>query len=302
MIGKLVMNQEQQKIGVIGIGYWGKKLVQLLAPDSQLTVSSYGGKENRDWLSTNYPNVKYVESLETLLQDTSIEYVFIATPISTHAQLAGHALHANKHVWVEKPLAPSFFQVQHLIDIATQQKKTLFVDHIFTATSAFELTQKYLAAHSLPTSVSFRWEKWGSFSENIVWNLAYHEIYLVLEMFGDPLHVELDRTSTTIKDENILHFWMRFLSFSVEVFIDRAQHQKQKVIQISFTDTTLTWRDQELSYSSPHQNKVVLSRELDPLVTQIDTFFDLSKNPNQLNTHWDIVQKTTKICEMLSNI
>ena len=51
-----------------------------------------------------------------LLQDPRNDAVPIATPVHTHYDLALSTLKAGKHVFVEKPLAPTSDQARRLID------------------------------------------------------------------------------------------------------------------------------------------------------------------------------------------
>ena len=60
----------------------------------------------------------------------------IATPVSTHYDLALRALQEGKHVLVEKPLASNTDQVQHLMDVAQKRNRVLMVDHTFVYTGA----------------------------------------------------------------------------------------------------------------------------------------------------------------------
>jgi len=53
---------------------------------------------------TRYPLVKTMLDYRDLITDASVDAVVIATPLSTHFDLALQALRAGKHVWVEKPL------------------------------------------------------------------------------------------------------------------------------------------------------------------------------------------------------
>ena len=56
-----------------------------------------------------------------MLKDESLDAVAIATPVSTHFSLAMAALRAGKHVFVEKPLAPSSEQVLRLTASRTRE-------------------------------------------------------------------------------------------------------------------------------------------------------------------------------------
>jgi predicted dehydrogenase len=71
-----------------------------------------------------------------VINDPAVDAVAIATPVSTHFELAMAALKAGKHVWVEKPMTETSLQARKLIDEAEKRKLVLIVDHTFIYTGA----------------------------------------------------------------------------------------------------------------------------------------------------------------------
>ena len=99
------------KVGVIGYGYWGPNLVRnfMEAPGSHVASRLRSSKsERRDLLHARYPTIKTLQHCDDCFDDPSIDAVVIATPVSSHFDLAMAALKADKHVLVEKPLAAKF--------------------------------------------------------------------------------------------------------------------------------------------------------------------------------------------------
>ena len=64
-----------------------------------------------------------------LIEDSNPEVVHVVTPPQTHAALAVEAMEAGCHVFVEKPMALSVEQADHMIAVAKRTRKKLCVDH-----------------------------------------------------------------------------------------------------------------------------------------------------------------------------
>lgn len=119
--------------GVTGLGYWGPNLARNLAasPRTELRwlcdlddgrLAAIGSRYPASSLSTDYDEV---------LSDPELDIVAIATPVSTHYELARRAILADKNVLVEKPLAADSAQAEELIDLARERGLVLLVDHVF---------------------------------------------------------------------------------------------------------------------------------------------------------------------------
>src|SRR5262245_60547900 len=105
-------------IGVIGYGYWGPNLVRNFAelPGSQVVAVSDLRPERLADVEARYPQIKTTTDHRELLKDLSVDAIVIATPVSTHFELAMKALHGGKHVLVEKPLSATVEQGERLIE------------------------------------------------------------------------------------------------------------------------------------------------------------------------------------------
>jgi predicted dehydrogenase len=84
-----------------------------------------------DSIARRFPATRATSRYDQILEDSSIDAVLLATPISTHHRLATAALQAGKHVFVEKPLAASSDEVLSLMDLADRRGLVLMPGHTF---------------------------------------------------------------------------------------------------------------------------------------------------------------------------
>src|SRR5438093_13465876 len=125
-------------VAVIGYGYWGPNLVRNLweVPNARLVSVCDMRPQRLAGVQTRYPAVEITSNVTDLLADPRIDAVAIATPVSSHYDLALRALEAGKHVFVEKPMTTTTEQAQRLIDAAERRRLVLGVDHTFVYTGA----------------------------------------------------------------------------------------------------------------------------------------------------------------------
>ncbi len=125
-------------IAVIGYGYWGPNLVRNFAetPGLNLVAVSDLDPEKLAVVSKRFPAVRTTTRYQDLLEDSSIDAIAVATPVSTHFTLGLAALKAGKHLWIEKPMTETSEQARQLVDEAEKQGLVLHVDHTFIYTGA----------------------------------------------------------------------------------------------------------------------------------------------------------------------
>ena len=173
------------RIGVIGYGYWGPNLVRncFEARGGSLACVSDLRAERLALVNKRYPAVKVTQDVRELIEDPAIDAVAIATPVSTHYDLAMRALQAGKHVLVEKPLASNTEQVQRLMDMADRKKRVLMVDHTFVYTGAVRKIRELVDGGNLGEIYYYDSVRvnLGLFQHdvNVLWDLAVHDLSIM---------------------------------------------------------------------------------------------------------------------------
>jgi predicted dehydrogenase len=131
--GRLPPAHEPVRVAVVGLGYWGPNLVRVLheLAEAQVICVCDLSAEALARMAPRYPGSRRTSSFEDVLADTSVEAVALATPVSTHHDLAAAALRAGKHVFVEKPLATSSKEALNLVALSRKNELVLMPGHTF---------------------------------------------------------------------------------------------------------------------------------------------------------------------------
>ena len=173
------------RVGVIGYGYWGPNLVRNFAelPGVQIVAVSDLRAERLGLVKSRYPSVRTMADHREMLADPDIDAVAIATPISTHYDLALQALQADKHVLVEKPLAAKSEDAIRLIEEADRRKRALMVDHTFVYTGAVRKIKELVSSDTLGDIYYYDSVRvnLGLFQHdvNVIWDLAVHDLSIM---------------------------------------------------------------------------------------------------------------------------
>src|ERR1044071_412411 len=172
-------------IGVIGYGYWGPNLVRNFAeaPGARLVGGSDLRDERLAAARRRFPAATTVDDYELLLRDSNVDAVAIATPVSSHFEIAMQSLRAGKHVLVEKPLAATSEQATQLVEEAARRKLVLMVDHTFVYTGAVRKIQEMINAGALGDILYYDSVRvnLGLFQHDVsvIWDLAVHDLSIM---------------------------------------------------------------------------------------------------------------------------
>ncbi|MEH2348503.1 MAG: Gfo/Idh/MocA family oxidoreductase [Nostoc sp.] len=172
-------------IGVIGYGYWGPNLVRNFVemPGVQVRTVSDFNPELLTKVQSRYPTIQVTKDCRDIFTDPQIDAVAIATPVSTHFELALAALQAGKHVLVEKPMTTTSEQAMRLIEEAEKRNLVLMVDHTFVYTGAVRKMHDLIATNSLGDIYYYDSVRvnLGLFQHdvNVIWDLAVHDLSIM---------------------------------------------------------------------------------------------------------------------------
>ena len=172
-------------VGVIGYGYWGPNLVRNFAdtPGARVGFVTDKRAERLSHVSARYPATKVSTEYRDLINDPGVDAVAIATPVSSHFDLAMEVLRAGKHVLVEKPITSTSEQAAMLIAEAEERGLVLMVDHTFVYTNAVGKMRELTQAGDLGELYYYDSVRinLGLFQHdvNVLWDLAVHDLSIM---------------------------------------------------------------------------------------------------------------------------
>jgi UDP-2-acetamido-3-amino-2,3-dideoxy-glucuronate N-acetyltransferase len=174
---------ELPKVAVIGCGNWGKNLVRNFAQLGSLIAICDSDEDRLRSLAQEYKGIITTSDITSLLNEKSIEAVVIATPSDTHFSVAKQALLANKHVYVEKPLARDVSHARELDALATERNLILMVGHLLLYHPAVNCLKQLIASGELGELLFVRSDRMNfNMSRrdwSVLWDLAPHDISMM---------------------------------------------------------------------------------------------------------------------------
>jgi predicted dehydrogenase len=139
------------RVAVVGLGYWGPNLVRNLyeLPEAEVTVVCDLSEEMLAKIALRYPAVAVTTRYADVLDDPDVDAVTIATPVSTHYELAAAALGAGKHAFVEKPFAASLAEAKDLVASAAELGLVVMPGHTFLYSPPVQLIRDLIRSGEL---------------------------------------------------------------------------------------------------------------------------------------------------------
>ncbi len=176
-----------KKICVVGAGYWGKNHIRTL-----FNLNALGGVVDHDkniLVSSleKYPNIKKHQNLNDALLSNYDGYI-VATPATTHFEIAKQIIKSEKHVLIEKPMTLSISDAEELVALAEKNKVNVLVGHVLLFHPAIikikELINKgYIGELQYIYSNRLNLGKVRT-QENVFWSLAPHDIAIFQYLTG----------------------------------------------------------------------------------------------------------------------
>lgn len=125
------MQQRTLNVGVIGTGSRGTGLIHLMRRLGNMEVVACADiipfRLEKGLEAAG--NARGYRSYDKLLENDAVEAVIVATPFSTHDEVAIAALEAGKHVYCEKTMVKGIPQIQAVVDRAVASDRIFQTGH-----------------------------------------------------------------------------------------------------------------------------------------------------------------------------
>lgn len=113
------MNDGKTGVGIIGLGGFGHFLFRQWSKLDEVRIVAVSD-EDPSRVPTSAAGLRFYQDYHGLLSDAEVEVVSIATPPSTHLDLALSAIERRKHVLIEKPVSMTAADGRRIADAAAK--------------------------------------------------------------------------------------------------------------------------------------------------------------------------------------
>ncbi|MBR2691969.1 MAG: aldo/keto reductase [Aquamicrobium sp.] len=112
--------------GIIGPGNIARAFAGGVAHSRSGVLAAIATRDpGKSGLAEAFPGARILQGYDALLEDPTVDAVYIATPHPGHAEWAIRALEAGKHVLVEKPMALTAFEADAIMHAARKAGRFL---------------------------------------------------------------------------------------------------------------------------------------------------------------------------------
>ena len=213
-------------VGLVGFGFAGRTFhAPVIAAVEGLRLAAILQRAGPE-AQLAYPATPVVRTLEQLLAIESIRLLVIATPNTTHFDLAKQCLLAGRDVVIDKPFATTYGEAEALVQIASEQGRLLSVYQNRRWDGDFVTLQRLIADGKLGRVVLFEshfdrfrpqlkdnaWRERPEPGSGVLFDLGPHLIDQALVLFGEPdavgadIRIERDGASVDDAFDVVLHY------------------------------------------------------------------------------------------------
>lgn len=245
------------KLAVIGCGDWGKNSAKTLASLGALGAIVDQKTADKENMARTYG--VHVSSLEDVLQDDTILGCVVATPTPTHYAIAQACLQAGKHVLLEKPFTGCLEKAESLMRLAKEREVVLMVGHLLRYHPAFLKIAEWVHTGKLGEIffIETSRKNLGKIlpHEGVHWDLAPHDVSLVLHLMGrkQPIKVFATGKSYMAKPHlDVCDIYLEYPSNHVSVHLSRLHREKEQKLVVTGSKGAAVFDDVK-----PWEQKVV---------------------------------------------
>ena len=178
------MTSRATRIGQVGLGQWGTKLLRNFGDLAEIAWLCDTDEGQLAPLAGRYPAARTTVSFDHVLADDAVDAVVIATPVATHFELARRALEADKHVFVEKPPAMHGVEMEELCDLSEERGRVLMPGHLLLYHPAVRTLKSIVDSGDLGDILCIygNRQNLGTIRthENALWSLGVHDLSVLL--------------------------------------------------------------------------------------------------------------------------
>ncbi len=323
------LNNKNQKIAVIGCGYWGSIIINtLLKLKFKKIIIFDKSMKNKKIVKKRFKIIEFEDKFHKILNDENIKNIFVATPPSENFKIVKKLIEYNKNIFLEKPGFHKLTDIDKIKKYLNKSKSKLMVGYIYYYNAYIEKIKKILDKNILGDIlyISFSRKNLGPIRSDVDvdYDLTSHDLSIIKKLFNKIPKIKSYEKYTLLKKNipDISNLHLKIKNINIDINNSWLNPTKERVIKIigkkkmlSFDemniDSPIRIYDQYAKYPDMNyfdekffkskaliykgKSKKIKIKTQPPLINEIKKFFNSKKPITDINFARDILVFLKKI-------
>ena len=293
------------KIVQIGTGGWGKNHTRILSQLGVLTAICDSDSNRSREYAEKY-SVKNFQSIDDAIVSEEFDGAIIATPTSTHVEIAKKLLEAKKHVFVEKPMTYKAEDGEMLAKLAQKNKVILTCGYIERFNPAVDTVKTIIDGKKYGELVMLEFHRENRMplhikDVGIIYDTSVHDIDTANWLFGGMPHVVFARAGKIRHEhEDFASIMLGYSDDKVAIISSNwITPKKIRKFNAVCTDAVISsdFITQEIIIEKNEESTTIQNEKKEPLLLEIQSFLGAIEGKNQQLVLSQEAINVTKIAE-----
>lgn len=192
------------KIGIVGVGGWGKNHARVLAELGCLAAVCDSDSARASEVASRHGAKPYT-SLDAMLAAERLDGCLVCTPTKTHAAVAKKVMERGVHTFVEKPLAFSSHECEEMMQAAKKSRVILTAGYIERFNPAVSETKRLIAEKKYGDLIMIEFHRENRMPLNIkdvgiIFDTSVHDIDTAMFLFDARPNVVFARAGKRVHE------------------------------------------------------------------------------------------------------
>ncbi|WP_024867340.1 Gfo/Idh/MocA family oxidoreductase [Butyrivibrio sp. FCS014] len=214
------------KVGVIGLGNWGVNYLRYLSSSSHYQIKEiFDVDEKRVKFYSKKYNVVAALSIEEIMNDNSLDAVFLLTPPFTHEEIL-NTCNIDQNIYIEKPLASTYKECSSIVYVSSRFSN-VYVAHSMKFEPVIKKIKEMImqdtigiiknvkVVRSVPMPSDSDWRR--NIEHSALFNLGVHLVEILHFLFGNELEVQVSDHSYFSDSADSSEIILKYSNFDAEL-------------------------------------------------------------------------------------
>jgi len=246
-------SNKNQKIAIIGSGYWGTIIINTLQKLKFKNIFVYDkNHKNIKILKKKFNFANEVPNIDYILNDNKIKNVFVATPPSENFKIVSKLIINKKDIFLEKPGFKKLSEINKIEKLLKKNNNNLMFGYIYCYNNQIDLLQKIIKNNLLGKIlyISFYRQNLGPIRNDVDvdYDLTSHDLSIINKIYGILPSIKSYKKYSILKKNNadISNLHLSLKNIYIDINNSWLNPTKERLIKVIGSKKMLLYNELDL--------------------------------------------------------